>query len=122
MSTFKQFCEQTWNSGHVNFFAATDISGPKGSRHRANIIKDVGSRKHAQTVPEYKKPDPDIILKVEKLKNSFSHYEPINIVQLRQICKKFKIYSVSKTEPKKLGNTGISIVWDNNLNTFAIKK
>jgi transposase len=122
MKNFLGFLEQTKGSGYVNFFAATDITKPKGSRHRANIIRDIGNRKHVQTVPEYLKPDPDIILKVEKLKDNYSHYEPINNIQLKQICKKYKIYSISKNEVKKLGNTGISIVWDNNLKTFALKK
>jgi hypothetical protein len=120
MLTFKQFCETTWNSGLPNFFM--DPSQKKGSRHRANIIPDIGNRKHIQTVPEYKRVDPDIIQKVEKLKGSYSHYEPINKVQLKQICKKYKIYKVTKTDPPKLGNTGISIVWDEKLKTFALKK
>jgi hypothetical protein len=121
MVSFKTFTEQTWNGGMINLFQMDPIMN-KGSRHRANIIPDVTNRKNLQTVPEYKKAKPDIILKVEKLKDSFSHYEPINNAQLKEICKKYKIYSVSKTEPKKLGNTGIAIVWDKNLNTFAIKK
>jgi len=121
MVSFKIFCEQTWNGGFANLFM-NDPSQLKGSRHRADIIKDIGNRKNLQTVPEYKKPDPDIIIKVEKLKDKFSHYEPINLAQLREICKKYKIYKITRTEPKKLGNTGISIVWDNNLNSFAIKK
>lgn len=122
MKSFIKFLEQTWNGGYVNFFAATDMTKPKGSRHRANVIRDIGNRKHVTTVPEYLRADPEIIHKVEKLKDNFSHYEPINIQQLKQICKKYKVYSVSKTEPKKLGNTGISIVWDDRLKTFAIKK
>ena len=121
MTSFKKFLEQTWNSGMVNFFGP-DMKMERGSRHRANIIKDIGFRKHLNTVPEYKKPDMDIILRVEKIKNKFSHYEPINDVQLKQICKKYKIYKITKDVPKKLGNTGISIIWDNNLNSFAIKK
>ena len=99
-----------------------DPATMKGSRHRANIIRDVGNRKHLNTVPEYKKPEMDIIQRVEKIKDNFSHYEPINNIQLKQICKKYKIYKVTKDEPKKLGNTGISLVWDSNNNTFAIKK
>jgi hypothetical protein len=121
MVPFKTFVEQTWNGGYINFFK-TDPAQRKGSRHRAHIIPDVSNRKNLQTVPEYKKAKPDIINKVEKIKDNFSHYEPINMSQLKQICKKYKIYSVSKAEPKKLGNTGIAIVWDNNLNTFALKK
>lgn len=120
MVSFRQFCEQTWNSGYVNFF--TGDKPFRASRHRTSILKDPGSRKHLNTVPKYLQPDPDIILKVEKLKNNFSHYEPINNSQLKQICKKFKIYSITKDKPKKLGNTGITIVWDNNLKSFAIKK
>jgi hypothetical protein len=121
MLTFAKFFEQTWNGGYVNFFQP-NLTNPKGSRHRANIIPDVSNRKNLQTVPEYKKADPNIIQKVEKIKDHFSHYEPINMVQLKQICKKYNISSVSKLEPKKLGNTGITIVWDDGLNSFAIKK
>jgi hypothetical protein len=120
MVSFKTFYEQTWNGGYVNFF---DTPNPiRASRHRTGILRDPGSRKHLNTVPKYLQPDPDIILKVEKIKNNFSHYEPINNSQLKQICKKFKIYNIVKSKPKKLGNTGIAIVWDNNLNTFALKK
>lgn len=121
MTSFKQFLEQTWNGGYMNIFGP-DPKKEKESRHRANIIRDPGFRKHMNTVPEYKKPDMDIIQRVEKLKNKFSHYEPVNNVQLKQICKKYKIYKVTKDVPKKLGNTGISIVWDDNLKSFAIKK
>jgi len=120
MLSFKQFCEQTWNSGYVNFF--TDSKPFVASRHRANILRDPRARKHLNTVPKYLQPDPDIILKVDKIKNNFSHYEPLNMSQIKQVCKKFKIYKLVKDEPKKLGNTGISIVWDKNLNTFALKK
>lgn len=119
MVPFKVYFEQTWNSGYVNFFNANPITK---SRHRANILRDPRARKHLNTVPKYLQPDPDIIQKVEKLKNNFSHYEPINNSQLKEICRKFKIYSVTKDKPKKLGNTGITIVWDDNLKTFAIKK
>lgn len=123
MKSFKTYCEQTWNGGYVNFFAPLkDPVQNKGSRHRANIIRDPRGRKHLQTVPEYIKPDPDIIQKVESIKNKFSHYQPINMAQLKEICKKYKIYKVTKDTPKKLGNTGISIIWDENLKTFAIKK
>jgi len=123
MLTFKKFFEQTWNGGYVNFFAPIkDPAQEKGHRHRANIIRNPLLRKNLQTVPEYIKPDPDIIQKVEKIKNKFSHYEPLNGVQLKQICKKYKIYKVTKDVPRKLGNTGIAIVWDNNLKTFALKK
>jgi hypothetical protein len=121
MTTFKQFLEQTWNGGYMNIFNS-DPSMTRGSRHRANIIRDIGNRKHLNTVPEYKKPDMDIIGRVEKIKNKFSHYEPINDLQLKQICKKYNIYKVTKDVPKKLGNTGIAIVWDDNLKSFAIKK
>lgn len=121
MTTFKQFCEQTWNSGYVNFFVSDPVM-KKGSRHRANIIRDVGNRKHLNTVPEYKKPDMDIIQRVERVKGNASHYEPINLLQLKEICKKYNIDSVTKLKPKKLGNTGIAIVWDEKLKTFALKK
>lgn len=122
MTSFKQFYEQKRNNEYVNFFAATDVNGPKGSRHRADIIGDVGTRKHVQTVPEYKKAKSDIIQKVEKLKDRFSHYEPVNNIQLKQICQRFKIFNLQKDMPKKLGNTGIALVWDNGLKSFAIKK
>lgn len=121
MVSFKKFLEQTWNSGYVNFFGS-DITMPRGSRHRDWMLRDPRNRKHLNTVPEYKKPDMDIIQKVEKIKNKFSHYEPINDLQLKQICKKYNVSKVTKDVPKKLGNTGITIVYDDKLNSYAIKK
>jgi hypothetical protein len=129
---FSVLLEQTWNHGHTNMFAMR-VGGkkPKSSafdpnrktpRHRRNIVLDPFKRKHAQTVPDMHKPDFDIIKQVETLKKNPTVRVPINITQLREICKKYGISSVSRLDPKKLGNTGISIVWDTASNSFILKK
>ena len=94
----------------------------KGMRHRRAIVLDPFRRKHAQTVPTMHKPDMSLIQQVERLKNNPTVNVPLNIVQLRKICKKYGINSVSRLEPKKLGNTGIMIVWDEPKKTFILKK
>ena len=134
-NTFSILLEQTWNSGYVNMFAMksgnkskkTNPFDPlqksnKAPRHRRAIPLDPYKRKHAQTVPDMHKPDFDIIKQVELLKKNPTVRVPVNITQLREICKKYGINSVSRLEPKKLGNTGILIIWDNNTNSFILKK
>jgi hypothetical protein len=118
--TFSILLEQTWNGGYLNMFMP--MKKEKGARHRRALILDPFNRKHAQTVPDMHKPDMTIIQQVERVKNNPSVNIPLNIVQLRKICKKYHINSVSKIEPKKLGNTGIQIVWDDLKKSFILKK
>ena len=113
--------EQTWNAGYMNMFMPMQKK-KKGMRHRRSIILDPFKRKHAQTVPDMHKPDMTLIQQVERLKNNPTVNVPLNIIQLRKICKKYGISSVSKLEPKKLGNTGIKIVWNEPTNSFILKK
>ena len=133
--TFSILLEQTWNHGYINMFAMKEggkrpkslpfdplKKSNKSPRHRRNIILDPFKRKHAQTVPDMHKPDFDVIRQVETLKNNPTVKVPINILQLKEICKKYGINSISRLEPKKLGNTGISIVWDKISNSFILKK
>jgi hypothetical protein len=119
--TFSILLEQTWNSGYMNMFMPMG-KRKKGMRHRRSIILDPFKRKHAQTVPDMHKPDMSLIQQVERLKNNPTVNVPLNIVQLRKICKKYGINSVSKLEPKKLGNTGIMIVWNDPTKSFILKK
>lgn len=119
--TFSILLEQTWNAGYMNVFLPMQKK-KKGMRHRRHIILDPFKRKHAQTVPDMHKPDMTLIQQVERLKHNPTVNVPLNIVQLRKICKKYGINSVSRLEPKKLGNTGIMIVWDEPKKTFILKK
>jgi hypothetical protein len=122
--TFSVLLEQTWNSGYANMFMPMDgvKHRNKESRHRRSIILDPFKRKHAQTVPEMHKPDMDIIQQVERIKNNPSVNVPLNIVQLKAVCKKYGINGVSKLEPKKIGNTGIMIIWNEPTKSFILKK
>ena len=122
--TFSIILEQTWNGGYVNLFMPMMPKKKRNreARHRRSIVLDPFKRKHSQTVPDMHKPDMDIIQQVERIKNNPTVNVPLNIVQLRAICKKYGIYSVSKMEPKKLGNTGIMIVWNEPTKTFILKK
>jgi hypothetical protein len=122
--TFSILLEQTWNAGHVNLFMPmlSKKKRNREARHRRSIVLDPFKRKHAQTVPDMHKPDMDIIHQVERIKNNPKINVPLNIVQLRAICKKYGIDSVSRMEPKKLGNTGIMITWNQSTKTFILKK
>ena len=119
--TFSILLEQTWNAGYMNMFMPMQKK-KKGMRHMRPIILDPFKRKHAQTVPDMHRPDMTLIQQVERLNNNPTVNVPLNIVQLRKICKKYGISSVSKMEPKKLGNTGIMIVWNEPTKTFILKK
>jgi len=120
-NTFSILLEQTWNGGYINMFMPMQKKR-KGMRHRRAIVLDPFKRKHAQTVPDMHKPDMSIIQQVERIKNNPTVNVPLNIVQLRKVCKKYGIDSVSKLEPKKLGNTGIMIVWNEPTKSFILKK
>lgn len=120
-SAFSLVLEQTWNGGFVNFFLGKETK-KKGPRHRRAIPLDPFARKNPQTVAQMHKAKPDIIQQVERIKNNPTINVPLNIKQLRDICKKYGINSVSKLEPKKLGNTGITIVWNKPTNSFILKK
>jgi hypothetical protein len=120
-NTFSVLLEQTWNGGYLNMFMPMQKK-TKGMRHRRAVVLDPFNRKHAQTVPDMHKPDMSIIQQVERIKNNPTVNVPLNIVQLRKICKKYGIYSVSKMEPKKLGNTGIMITWNEPTKSFILKK
>ena len=120
-NTFSILLEQTWNGGYINMFMPMQKK-KKGMRHRRAIVLDPFKRKHAQSVPDMHKPDMSIIQQVERIKNNPTVNVPLNIVQLRKVCKKYGIDSVSKLEPKKLGNTGIMIVWNEPTKSFILKK
>ena len=120
-NTFSILLEQTCNGGYINMFMPMQKKR-KGMRHRRAIVLDPFKRKHAQTVPDMHKPDMSIIQQVERIKNNPTVNVPLNIVQLRKVCKKYGIDSVSKLEPKKLGNTGIMIVWNEPTKSFILKK
>lgn len=120
-NTFSILLEQTWNGGYINMFMPMQKK-KKGMRHRRAIVLDPFKRKHAQTVPDMHKPDMSIIQQVERIKNNPTVNVPLNIIQLRKVCKKYGIDSVSKLEPKKLGNTGIMIVWNEPTKSFILKK
>ena len=123
-NTFSSILKESCTSCDFNILKM--MSGKKTrhkeKRHRRPLILDPFKRKHAQTVPDMHKPDMSLIQQVEKIKNNPRINIPLNIVQLRAICKKYGIYSVSKLEPKKLGNTGIMIIWNEPTQTFILKK
>jgi hypothetical protein len=123
---FSFLLEQTWNDGFVNMFMPTDGNFKhkrhREARHRRSIVLDPFERKHSQTVPDMHKPDMNIIQQVERIKNNPSINVPLNIVQLKAVCKKYGISGVSKLEPKKLGNTGIMILWNEPTKTYILKK
>jgi hypothetical protein len=121
-SVFFLTLDESFDSTILSSFFDGKKKRHREARHRRPIILDPFKRKHAQTVPDMHKAKHDIIYQVEKIKNNPTINVPLNTLQLREICKKFGINTVTKDEPKKLGNTGIMIVWDNNSKCFFLKK
>lgn len=99
------------------------ITMANAPRHLRPFLTDPSTRKkHFETVPKYKQADPNIIHQVEQLKNNMKVRTPISIPDLKAICKKYNISRVSRLEPRKLGNTGIVIVWNDKEKTFYLMK
>jgi hypothetical protein len=129
MVSFKVFLEQVADPslGHPAIFAPTirTIKDPvmfKGSRHRKSIIQDPLNRKHARTVPKYKQADPNIIRKIEELKNSSIVKLPLSLPDIKKIAKKFNINSIPKDQTTKLKNIGLGITWDPSTKQFFLHK
>ena len=128
MVTFKVYVEQAIGGtmpGHVNVFAKT-ITDPvmkKGSRHRRPIILDVPiNRKHARTVPKYKQADKSIIRQIEVLKNSGYVKQPLSLADVKNIAKKFNIFSIPQDKTTKLKNLGLGITWNDQEKRFYLHK
>jgi len=110
--------EQTWNSGYTNIFSTFKPS----ARHR-KVIKDPKFRKNPQTVPDIYKSDMTDIPKVERLKNSApGTYQVISPGEYKQILKKYNLNGLTYDNQKNLGNTGITIKFDPNFNSYILVK
>lgn len=110
--------EQTWNSGYTNIFGTLKPS----ARHR-KVIKDPKFRKNPQTVPDMYKQDMTDIPKVERLKNSApGTYQVISQGEFKQIARKYNLNGLSFDNQKKLGNTGITVKFDPNFNSYILVK
>jgi hypothetical protein len=110
--------EQTWNSGYNNLFG----NFKQSARHR-KIIKDPKFRKNPQTVPDMHKKDMTDIPKVERMKNSAPGIQQvISQGEFQQIARKYNLNGLSYDGQKNLGNTGISVKFDPNFNSYVLVK
>lgn len=135
MSLFKKIFDKllldeatTWNQGTLttnigpNFLKVfkSDVSKPT-QRHR-KVIKDPGFRKHAQTVPDMHKVDPKSIQAMNDLKISNTGRKALSQDEVQKICAKFGISRLNPSSPKSLGNTGILLKFDPNLQGYILQK
>jgi len=111
----------TWNSGlltpNIGF---KDPSQPT-ERHR-KIIKDPGFRKHTQTVPDMHKGDPRSIQALEDLKTSATGRKSLTPTELQKVISMFHLVRMDPSTPKSLGNTGIILKFDPQLNGYILEK
>ncbi|NBP16690.1 hypothetical protein EBU95_20260 [bacterium] len=110
----KIFTEQTWNSGLQTMFMS-DIMGKvkkkKDPRHMKPFVRDPGTRKHVQTVPNMHK-NLDKFPEVGMLKKTKGR-RIISEPRAQQIA---AFYNINLSEkPSKLGRSSVSIRKQNNI-------
>ena len=80
------------------------------------------NRLHQNLLPAVHKADPTEIIQVKNIKDGKANNTPVKGVILQRIIKKYNIGDLSQTNPRKLGNTGITIMWCNNSKCFVLRK
>jgi len=110
----KMFTEQTWNSGLQTMFMS-DMMGKvkkkKDPRHLKPFVRDPGTRKHVQTVPNMHK-NLDKFPEVGMLKKTKGR-RIISEPRAQQIA---AFYNINLSEkPSKLGRSSVSIRKQNNI-------
>jgi len=80
------------------------------------------NRLHQNLLPAMHKADPTEIIQVKNIKDGKANNTPVKGVILQRIIKKYNIGDLSQTNPRKLGNTGITIMWCNNSKCFVLRK
>jgi len=110
----KIFLEQTWNSGLQTMFMS-DMMGKtkktKQPRHRKDFIRDPGTRKHVQTVPDMHQNN-DKFVEVGLLKKNKGR-KIINEPRANQIANFYGI--ILSDKPSKLGRSNVTIRKQNNI-------
>lgn len=116
ISTIKEY---TTYQGFPNVFDSMAKIEPK-ERHRATIPDDPKFRQNPQLVPTMHKADMSRIQKVELAKTG----QKVLLLpaDIQPILQKYNISSPVNQEPKRLGNTGISIFLDPQLNRYVLQK
>jgi hypothetical protein len=113
------FKEYTSYQGFPNVFGSNAKLEPK-ERHRATIPNDPKFRQNPQLVPTMHKVDMSKIQKVEQAKTG--QRVVLMPADIQPILQKYNINSPINQEPKKLGNTGVTIFLDPQLNKYVLKK
>ena len=79
-------------------------------------------RLHQNMMPDMHKADPTEIIQVKNIKDGKTNNTPVRGIVLQRIIKKYNIGDLSETKPRKLGNTGITIMWCNNNKCYVLRK
>lgn len=100
-----------------------------GAREHKSRTQKVGTdlsknylRKHQNFVPDYRKTDNTKIPKVERLKRKRTGREVLNHHDVKRIFDMYNISDLSPTNPRRLGNTGISIMFNQSTGKFILQK
>jgi len=117
----------TWNTGvHTMFMPAKmpkPIKDPSQTqpRHRKDTLRDPGFRKHQQTVPTMHKTKINIT-PAETAVKRFTSKKVLSQDEIQQICSKYGITRLNTSNPRCLGNTGMTIKFDPSINGYVLLK
>lgn len=113
-----------------DFFRSTSSEDPSnkapGRPDPLNSRKQKGftgmTRMRQNLVPDKDQPNPELVNKVEVLRNAMTGKQVLNAKDLQDILSIYKIKNLTPDRPRELGTTGITIYFDDALNTYCLNK
>lgn len=97
-------------------------TGEHTPRHRRGIASPGISAKHQHSVPVYKQVDGSLNPKVERLRDQPFGEIVLNDVDVKDIVNRYNIKDLSADKPRQLSNTGMTIQFNNRLNSYVLVK
>ena len=118
LPSFKDFFRMT--SSENNDGASPGRPDPLNSRKQKGFTGMTRDRQNL--VPDKDRPNPDLVHKVEVLRNSMTGRQVLNAKDLQDILGMYNIKNLTPDRSRELGTTGIVIQFDDNLNTYCLNK
>ena len=118
MPSFKDFFRFT--SAESGDTDGTDVKDTNNTRIQKGLTGM--TRQRQNLVPDKDKINPELVRKVEILRNSISGKQVLNGKDLKDILTIYKIKNLAPNHPRDLGTTGITVYFDDKLNSYCIGK
>lgn len=105
------------------FNTAKQVVGKTTTRQQSARMGATPWRQGSQNlVPDRDRVDPTLNSKIETLRNKPNGKEILTNSDLQYMMSEYGLRNLSKTQPKSLGKTGITVYWDTTINNFVAEK